>query len=242
MDCVPNVTYARRMPWDATRLFFQSNTTIDVTKVMPIQLRREKSVFCFRRNSSRSRSFFFSLLLMNGSAVDNDDDVSPLLELSILPSSPLLSNNTDCKYSSCSTHPSSSIIAVNNGRTGIIFFLQMNPIKTTPPIKTLGLHASNGGRIHPQCRKKPQTIPAKCPMKLTRGIINCATNKLTIGAKFTFSHGKPGTSYVEKHTSLKNGMGHVAPRRSMVLMTIHAKSTAEYPTEDVFRSLVCISV
>ena len=51
--------------------------------------------------------------------------------------------------------------------------------------------------------------------------------------------GVPGTEYVEKQTSEKNGIGQVGCFLSMVLTTIHANKTALYPTLLISHSL-CI--
>mmetsp|Transcript_14248 Transcript_14248/g.21373 ORF Transcript_14248/g.21373 Transcript_14248/m.21373 type:complete len:98 (+) Transcript_14248:965-1258(+) len=85
----------------------------------------------------------------------------------------------------------------------------------------------------PQCKPKPQIIPAKCPMNDTRGMMNWAINKDTTGAILNLSC---PNEYVEKQTSLKKGTGQVGCFRSNVEITIHANSTPEYPTELVSRN------
>lgn len=64
------------------------------------------------------------------------------------------------------------------------------------------------------------------PIKLARGIMNCATNSDATGATLNFNDGNPGTLCVSKHTSEKNGIGQVGCVRSIVLTTIHANRTA----------------
>mmetsp|Transcript_23755 Transcript_23755/g.50866 ORF Transcript_23755/g.50866 Transcript_23755/m.50866 type:complete len:225 (-) Transcript_23755:122-796(-) len=66
----PNVKEARRTHWERTRLLLQSNTINDARVTIPIKYRTERRVFCFRRNSFSSRSFFFCLLRMKGSIVE----------------------------------------------------------------------------------------------------------------------------------------------------------------------------
>jgi hypothetical protein len=73
-------------------------------------------------------------------------------------------------------------------------------------------------------------------MKLTLGMMNCTTKSHMARAALYCRYGIPGTVHVSKHKSEMNETGHVGPVRSIVLITIHAKSTALYPTKLVARS------
>ena len=66
-------------------------------------------------------------------------------------------------------------------------------------------------------------------MKLTLGMMNCAAKSGMTGVALYLRYGIPGTTRISKHKSKKNGTGHVGPTRSIVLITIHTKSTTLYP-------------
>ena len=69
---VPNTKYARSKHCDRTRLEFQSKTRSDASETVPIKLRTQRRVLCFRRASSSSRSLFLRLPTAMRSWVAND--------------------------------------------------------------------------------------------------------------------------------------------------------------------------